>query len=108
LKQQLKQKKMTKIKVIIDDELYQEYNETNFDRIFTICGIKHDIADCIHNDLDDDEQFYGDSKIIVKANNETFDISDDVADIVNEYIETSEDEAEGQKDIERSFHMGLI
>jgi hypothetical protein len=98
---------MTKIKVIINDELYQEYNETNFDRIFTICSIKHDIADCLHNDLDD-EQFYGDSTVIVKANNETFDISDDVADIVNEYIETSKDEIEGQEDIERAYHRGLI
>jgi len=99
---------MTKIKVIIDNDLYQEYNETNFDRIFTIHNIKHDIADYFYNDLEDDEQFYGDKTVIVEANNETFDISDDVEDIVNEYIETSRDEAEGQKDIERSFHMGLI
>ncbi len=99
---------MTKIKVIIDNELYQEYNEINFDRIFTIHNIKHDIADYFYNDLEDDEQFHGDSTIIVKANNETFDISDDVADIVDEYIETSKDEAEGQEELERVYHMGLI
>jgi hypothetical protein len=99
---------MTKIKVIIDDELYQEYKDSNFHRIFTIFNIKHNIADYFYNKLEDDEQFYGDSTVIVKADNETFDISYAVADIVNEYIETSEDEAEGQKDIERSFHMGLI
>ena len=99
---------MTKIKVIIDNELYQEYNEINFDRIFTIHNIKHDIADYFYNDLEDDEQFYGDKTVIVEANNETFDISDDVEDIVNEYIETSRDEAEGQKDIEMAYYRGLI
>jgi len=99
---------MTKIKVIINNELYQKYNESNFDKIFTICNIKHDIADYFYNDLDDEKQFYGDSKIIVKANNETFDISDDVADIVSEYLEESRDEAQGQKDIEEAYYGGLI
>ena len=80
---------MTKIKIIIDNELYQEYNDNNFDRIFTICNIKHDIADYFYDNLEDDEQFHGDSTVIVKANNETFDISDDVADIVNDYMQTS-------------------
>jgi len=99
---------MTKIKVIIDDELYQEYNETNFDRIFTICNIKHDIADYFYDKLEDDEQFYGDKTVIVKANNETFDISDDVADIVNGYIENLKDEIEGDKDIQNTYYSNLI
>jgi len=99
---------MTKIKVIIDNDLYQEYNETNFDRIFTIHNIKHDIADYFYNDLEDDEQFYGDKTVIVEANNETFDISDDVEDIVNEYIETSKAEIEGDKDIRNTYYSNLI
>lgn len=99
---------MTKIKVIINDELYEQYNESNFDKIFTICNIKHDIADFFYNNLNDDEQFCGDSRVIVRANNESFDISDDVADIVNEYIEESRDEAQGQKDIEEAYYRGLI
>ena len=89
MKQLKLNKKMTKIKIIIDNELYQEYNDNNFDRIFTICNIKHDIADYFYDNLEDDEQFHGDSTVIVKANNETFDISDDVADIVNDYMQTS-------------------
>lgn len=99
---------MTKIKIIIDNELYQEYNDNNFDRIFTICNIKHDIADYFYDNLEDDEQFHGDSTVIVKANNETFDISDDVADIVNDYMQTSKDEIEGDKDIQNTYHSNLI
>lgn len=94
---------MTKIKVIINDELYQEYNESNFDKIFTICNIKHDIADYFY----DQEEFYGDGKVIVKADNLEFDISDDVADIVSEYLEESKDEAQGQKDIEEAYYSNL-
>ena len=95
---------MTKIKVIINDELYHEYNESNFDKIFTICSIKHNIADYFYQQ----EEFYGDGKVIVKADNLEFDISDDVADIVSEYLGESRDEAQGQKDIEEAYYRGLI
>jgi len=103
--QQLKLKtKMTKVQIIVNNELHQEYNDDNFNNIFSICDIKKNIADYFY----DQEEFYGDGKVIVKADNLEFDISDDVADIVSEYLEESRDEAQSQKDIEESYYRGLI
>ena len=95
---------MTKVQIIVNNELHQEYNDDNFNNIFSICDIKKNIADYFY----DQEEFYGDGEVIVKADNKEFDISYDVADKVSEYLEESRNEAEGQKDIENDYYRNLI
>lgn len=95
---------MTKVQIIVNNELYQEYNDNNFDRIFSIYDIKKNIADVFF----EEEEFYGDGKVIVKADNKVFDISNDVADKVSEYLEESINEAKGQEDIKDDYYRNLI
>ena len=95
---------MTKVQIIINNELYQEYTDNNFNNIFSICDIKKNIADYFY----DQEEFYGDGEVIVKADDRVFDISNDVADKVSEYLEESRNEVEGQRDIENDYYRGLI
>ena len=95
---------MTKVQIIINNELYQEYTDNNFNNIFSICDIKENIADHFYQQ----EEFYGDGEVIVKADDRVFDISNDVADKVSEYLEESRNEVEGQRDIENDYYRGLI
>lgn len=95
---------MTKVQIIINNELYQEYDDNNFDRIFSIYDIKVDVAKYFY----DQEELYGEGEVIVKADNMEFDISDDVADEVRDYLKESKNEKKGQKDIEEAFYRGLI
>lgn len=95
---------MTKVQIIINNDLYQKYNTNNFDPIYSICDIKNHIA----NYLYEQEEFYGDGEVLVKADNLEFDISLDVADKVSEYLEESRNETEGQKDIENDYYRNLI
>jgi len=95
---------MTKVQIIINNELYQEYSDNNFNPTYSVYDIKDHIADYFY----DQEEFYGDGEVIIKADNKVFDISDDVADKVSEYLEESRNETEGQRDIENDYYRNLI